>query len=268
VHVEIILHIKENMMTTTTRRFLVAACALACIAIAPQASSGDWSWGRSEQVQGSGNVQRQARNVAHFSGLSMSLPGNVEIRSGGGREGLTIEADDNLLPLIETVVEDGTLQIRAKRNTNLRTRNLKVVVQARDIDRLALAGSGNIDADVVRGSRVKFDVGGSGSVRVGRIEGESVSVNLGGSGNLKAADGTARSLSISIGGSGTVDLAHVRAENASVTLAGSGDATLWVEGSLNLTAAGSGNANYYGDPQVSKTVVGSGNVRRLGASPR
>ena len=255
-------------MTTTARRFLVAACALACIAIAPQASSGDWSWGKSEQVQGSGNVQRQARNVAHFSGLSMSLPGNVEIRSGSGREGLTIEADDNLLPLIETVVEDGTLKIRAKRDANLRTRNLKVVVQARDVDRLLLAGSGNIDADVVRGGRVRFDVGGSGSIKVRRVEGESVNVNLGGSGNLKAADGAVRNISISIGGSGNVDLAHVRTENASVTVAGSGDATLWVRDSLSLTVAGSGDVNYYGDPQISKSVVGSGSVRRLGASPR
>ena len=109
------------MIKPTRRHFLAAA--LACLAIAPQAQAGDWNWGRSEQVQGSGNVKRQARDVAHFSGLALSLPGNVEIHSGSGREGLTIEADDNLLPLIETVVEEGTLQIRAKRNTNLRTRN-------------------------------------------------------------------------------------------------------------------------------------------------
>jgi hypothetical protein len=266
------MHPRETIMTKTTRRhFLLGAsafAALACLASAPPAGAGDWNWGRSEQVQGSGNVQRQARDIAHFNGLALSLPGNVEIHSGSSREGLTIEADDNILPLIETVVEDGTLKIRAKRDANLRTRNLKVVVQARDIDRLALAGSGNIDADVVRGGRVKFDVGGSGSIKVRRVEGESVGVNLGGSGNLKVVDGTARSTSISIGGSGNVDLAHVRTENASVTVAGSGDATLWVRDSLSLTVAGSGDVNYYGDPQVSKSVVGSGNVRRLGASPR
>lgn len=256
------------MITTMTRRFLMATCALACLAIAPQAEAADWTWGKNEQVQGSGNVQRQARDVAHFNGLAMSLPGNVEIRSGSGREGLTVEADDNLLPLIETVVEDGTLQIRAKHHANLRTRNLKIVVQARDIDRLSLAGSGNIDADVVRGGRVRLDLGGAGAINVRRVEGESVNVNLGGSGNLKVGDGTARSVAVSIGGSGNVDLAHVRAENASVTVAGSGDATLWVRGSLSLTVAGSGDVNYYGDPQVSKSVVGSGNVRRLGAAPR
>lgn len=256
------------MTNNKTRRFLIAACALACIALAPQAEAADWSWGKSETVQGSGRVQRQARDVAHFDGVAMSLPGNVEVKSGNSREGLTIETDDNLLPLIETVVEDGTLKIRAKKNTNLRTRNLKIVVQARDVDRLVLAGSGNIDADVVHGGRVKFDVGGSGSIKVRKLEGESVNIALGGSGDLKALDGGVRSMSISIGGSGTVDLAHVRTENASVTVAGSGDATLWVRDSLSLTVAGSGDVNYYGDPQVTRSVVGSGNVKRLGASPR
>jgi hypothetical protein len=260
---------RENIMIDNkTRRIAIAACALACIAVAPQAIAADWSWGKNEQVQGSGKIQHQARDVAHFDGVAMSLPGNVEIRSGGEREGLTIDADDNLLPLIETVVEDGTLKIRAKRNVNLRTRNLKVVVQARSVDRLVLGGSGNIDADVVRGGRVKFDVGGSGAIKVHRIEGESVNVALGGSGDLKVLDGTARSTSISIGGSGTVDLAHVRTENASVTVAGSGNVTLWVRDSLSLTVAGSGDVGYYGDPQVTKSVVGSGNVRRLGAAPR
>ena len=44
---------------------------------------------------------------------------SVELRIGNS-EGITIETDDNLLPLIETVIENGTLKIRpVKRNMNL-----------------------------------------------------------------------------------------------------------------------------------------------------
>jgi hypothetical protein len=261
-------------MTTpqNPRRRLLAACALAAFALTASAVTvpalaGDWSWGSRETVQGNGNIKRQARQVTGFSGVALSLPGQVEIRSGGS-EGLTIETDDNLLPLIETVVEDGTLKIRNKDKVNIKTRNLKIVVQARELDRLAMGGSGSIDADRVTGSRVRFDIGGSGSIKVRKAEGDTIDVNLGGSGDLKVAEGAARSLSASIGGSGTIDMAHVRVDKANVTLAGSGDATLWIRNSLNLTVAGSGDVNYYGDPQVSKSVVGSGNARRLGAAPR
>jgi hypothetical protein len=259
----------ETTMTTLHhRRLLCAACALAFIAAAPQVQAADWGFGKNEQVQGSGNIKRQAREVGHFSGVALALPGHVEVRSGAAAEGLSIETDDNLLPLIETVVEDGTLKIRGKKNTHPRTRNLKIVVQARELDRLAVAGSGDIDADAVRGKRVRLDIGGSGSIKVGKAEGESLSVNLGGSGDLKVEEGSAPTLSVSIGGSGDVDLARVRTDSASVTVGGSGDATLWVRNKLSLTVAGSGNVNYYGDPQVSRSVVGSGEARRLGTAPR
>lgn len=245
-------------------RSTLAACALAALAVAPQAQA--WGWG-GDQVQGNGTIKRQVRDTGHFSGVAVSLPGTVEVRTGSGQEGVTIETDDNLLPLIETVVEDGTLKIRNKHNTILRTRNLKIVVQARELDRLALGGSGTIDADTLRGPRVRFDVGGSGTIKIKHIEAEAVSVKLGGSGDLKGGDGTARNIAIAVGGSGTVDLGHVRSDSASVTVAGSGDATLWVRNSLSLTVAGSGDVSYYGDPQLSTSIVGSGKVRRLAAAP-
>lgn len=257
-------------MSRTTRTVLTTACALAFLGAAPQATAADWhwGWGKSEQVQGNGTIKRQARDLAHFSGLTLSLQGEVEVHTGAGPESVTVETDDNLLPLVETVVEDGMLKIRAKRDTNLRTRHLKFIVQTRGLDRVAVAGSGTVDADAVRGARIKFDVGGSGTIKVHRLEGESVSVNLAGSGDLKGADGSVRNISISVGGSGSVDLAHVRSETASVTVAGSGDAALWVRDSLSLTVAGSGDVDYYGDPHVSTSVVGSGKVRRLGAAPQ
>jgi hypothetical protein len=263
----------ECTMTQTLSRRLLAVCALVCAAAAMNAltvapaSAVDWGFGRSEQVQGNGNIKRQTREVGHFTGIGLALPAEVEVRTGNS-EGLTIETDDNLLPLIETVVEDGTLKIRNKNHVNIKTRTLKIVVQTRGVDRLALGGSGTIDADRVQGPRVQFDVGGNGTIRVAKAAGESMSVSLGGSGDLKVGEGSARNLSATIGGSGTIDMTRVLLEKASVTLAGSGNATLWIRDSLDLSVAGSGDVNYYGDPRVSKTVVGSGSARRLGPSPR
>jgi hypothetical protein len=260
--------------TPTTLRRLLAACTLAATAavttaaLAPApALAADWGFGKSEQVQGSGKLKAETRQVSGFKGLAMALPGQVEVRTGSS-EGLSIETDDNLLPLIETVVEDGTLKIRNRNKAGIRTRNLKIVVQTRGLDRVALAGSGSIAADRMDGPRLQFDLGGSGNIRVGKAEGETVAVNLGGSGDLKVDEGSARKLSATVGGSGTIDMTRVRLDSASVTLAGSGNATLWVQKTLDMSVAGSGDVNYYGDPQVSKTVMGSGSARRLGPAPR
>jgi hypothetical protein len=257
----------NKAFSTFARRTLLAACIAASLAAATQVAAASWSSG-GEQVQGSGRIVRQVRQVGNFSGLSLGLPAHVELRIGN-TVGLTIEADDKLLPLVETVVEDGTLKIRAaKRNLNLQSKSIRIVVQARSIERLALGGSGSIDADALRARKLDIDLGGSGSINLKGVDSDALAVSLGGSGDLKAAGGTTGRLTVSIGGSGDVDLGRVQARSASVTIAGSGDATVWPSNELSATIAGSGDVNYYGDPQVSKSSVGSGGVRRMGSTPK
>ena len=256
-----------NSTARIARRTLLAACIAASLAATSHVAAASWSWG-GEQVQGSGRIVKQVRQVGNFNGLALGLPGHLELRIGN-TESVTIEADDNLLPLLETVVEGGTLKIRPhKRNLSLQSKSIRIVVQARSIERLSLGGSGSIDADPLRARKLDVDLGGSGSINLKGVESEVLAVSLGGSGDLKAAQGTIGKLTVSIGGSGDVDLGRVQTNSASVTIAGSGEATVWPRNELSATIAGSGDVNYYGDPQVSKSTVGSGGVRRMGASPQ
>jgi len=258
------------MTTTPTHRLLIAACALAFAAsVAPQAQGLDWGFGNGKQVRGTGNVQRQARTVGDFSGLSLAqeLPGKVEVRSSGPA-GVTVEADANLLPLIETVVENGTLRLRSRDKAMLQSERLKIIVQGRTLERLAVEGSGDIDADVVRGGRVQLSSSGSGDIEVDRIEGENATISLSGSGDVKAERGEVRELKVSSAGSGDADLEGVRSSSARVSIAGSGDIKVWAEKTLDVSIAGSGDVNYHGDPQLRKSVAGSGDVRRVGGARR
>lgn len=255
---------KTNNGKRVLRHLVLALSAIAIAVPAAQvAASPGWS---SERVQGSGNIKKQARELGHFTGLSLSLPAQLELRMGNS-ESITIETDDNLLPLIEAVIEDGTLKIRPnKRNLNLNSRTMKIVVQAKEIDRLALGGSGSIDSDTIKGSKVNLDLGGSGAITIKGVESDTLAVTLGGSGNLKTNGGWTKQLSVSIGGSGDVHMGQVKAKEASVNVAGSGEATIAVSDALSVTIAGSGDVNYYGDPKVSKSVVGSGGVKRIGGA--
>jgi hypothetical protein len=246
------------------RHIVLALSALAFVVPAAQVSAGN-SW-TSENVKGNGSIKKQARELGHFTGVSFGLPGTMEIRLGN-TESVTIETDDNLLPMIETVVDDGTLRVRAvKRNTNFDTRTLKFIVTTKQLERLSLGGSGTVDADVMRGGKMHVDIGGSGNINVKGIEGDTVSVSVGGSGNLKAGPGSAKRLSVSIAGSGDVSMGQVKAGEASVSIAGSGNATIAVRDNLSASIVGSGDVEYYGDPKVSKTVMGSGSARKIGDS--
>jgi hypothetical protein len=259
---------KESIMTP---RRIVSTLFLSAglLAAAPMlAHAGPLSWlSGGERVQGSGKIVKQNREIGHFNALTVGVGGDVEIRLGN-TESITVETDDNIQPLITTVVENGTLRIRpAKNNLRLDTRTMKIIVQARTLDKLSIGGSGNVTADKLRGENLTIDVGGSGSISVGQMEAESVAIALGGSGSLKAAGNTER-LQVSIGGSGRVQTGQLQARDATVSIGGSGQATVWAKKTLNLSVAGSGDIHYYGDPQISKSIMGSGTIKRLGDAPQ
>jgi hypothetical protein len=250
------------------RALFLAAGLLAVAAPMNAASAGPLSWlGGGERVQGSGKIVKQNRELGHFTALATSVGGNVEIRMGSS-ESVTVEADDNIVPLIETVIDNNTLRIRpVKRDMQLDTRTMKIVVTVRALNRVTVAGSGAVDADKLQAESLTFDVGGSGTINLRNLQSESVAIALGGSGSLKASGNTER-LQVSIGGSGRVDAGQLASRTAAVSIGGSGQATVWAQKSLNLSVAGSGDIAYYGDPQVSKSVMGSGTIKRIGGSPQ
>lgn len=241
-----------------------AAAALLLPLVAPHASPLGWFTG--ERVKGSGNVVKENRQAAAFHGVALSVPGHVEVQTGAG-ESVTVEVDDNVLPLIETVVENGVLKIRpVNRNQSIDVRGLKVVVQAREIDSLAVAGSGKLSASRLRGDRVNLELAGSGTIDAGQIEARAVSLSGAGSGRITAA-GTADAVKVSIAGSGKADAAQLQAKKVEASVSGSGQVLVTATQSLAAAITGSGNIAYHGDPQVSRAVTGSGTVRRLGDAP-
>lgn len=255
-------------LVSSLRHIALAVSIVACAIPATQAVASPLDWISGERVQGSGVIKKQTRQLGQFTGVSMSVPAKMELRIGTA-EGITIEADDNVLPHIETVIENGVLKVRpAKRNTNFSTRTLKLVVTAREINHVSLGGAGTIDADQMKGRQLQVDLGGSGVINIKSIEGEALAVSIGGSGNLKVGGGTAVTVSVSIGGSGDVDLGKVKTRDATVSVAGSGAAILWPSDTLSATIAGPGDVKYYGDPKVSRSVLGPGGIKRLGAAPQ
>ncbi|MET0323449.1 MAG: head GIN domain-containing protein [Duganella sp.] len=247
------------------RALLFATGLLAMTAPAGVVHAGSISWG-GERVQGNGQVTKQNRALGHFHALASSVSGDVEVRIGN-TESVTVETDDNLQALLETVVENGTLRIRpARKNLSLSSKTMKIIVQARALDRVSVAGSGSVQADNLKAERLQLDVGGSGSLVARQLAAEAVTVALGGSGSLETS-GKAERLQVSIGGSGEVHADKLATRDATVSIGGSGEVTVWATQSLAVNLAGSGDIGYYGDPRLSKSVVGSGSVKRLGAAP-
>jgi hypothetical protein len=220
----------------------------------------------STKVVPSGKVATESREARAFTGVAVSIPATVVLRQGEPAS-VSVEADDNLLPEVETVVEGGTLKIRYKRNLDVPGRaTLRVLVVSPTIESLSLAGSGDMLAESLRSKSLAISVAGSGDVRIAKLEADSLKASIAGSGDVKVA-GKVATLSASIAGSGDLEAARLESARAKVSIAGSGDATLWVRESLDVSCVGSGDVRYVGDPVVKSSSVGSGSVTRLGPAP-
>src|SRR5512138_815127 len=131
---------------------LLAAIACSTISGAPGA------------IVGSGNVVSETRNVDSFTSVELAGSANVDIKLGP-TQAVVVEADENIVPFIETSVSNGKLVIRNKPNVNISTsRGIQVHVVAKSLDAVTLSGSGNIRADGVSSSQFSVALPGSGDI--------------------------------------------------------------------------------------------------------
>lgn len=213
-------------------------------------------------VNGSGVSSSETRKVGDFH--AVSLRGSMDIDyTDGPAEDVVIEAEDNILPLITTVVKDGQLIVGTKDNTSIRThKKILVKVTAPDVEELSLAGSGTIRLmnEWEQDNHIKVSVTGSGDI-IGRVNSPQVSVAVTGSGDVKMK-GTTRDLAVDIAGSGSFDGYDLKAENTDVHVGGSGDAKVHASVKLDVHVAGSGSVDYHGNPQVNSSTSGSGSVHK------
>lgn len=250
---------------TTIRKFAsIIAVAASTTLLAPSALA--WGWGTT--VTGSGTSKTESRNVSGYTGLGISLPAKVTVIQGD-KEGVTLEGDDNILAVIETEVERGSLKLRfTEKNMNVKTKvPLTATVYVKTLEKIAVAGSGDVTADQLKSSNFKASIAGSGDVQIKHLTADELSVSIAGSGDLAIGGGKVNTVEASIAGSGDIRVGGLESNKVKVSIAGSGDAVVWAKSDLKVSVAGSGDVKYYGNPEVKKSVLGSGSTKKLGDTP-
>jgi len=222
----------------------------------------NFNWSSTPSVKGSGNVVSETRQVSRFDRVSVSGSGHLSIVQGD-QELFTIEADDNLLPLIKTEVSGGLLKVGPE-NVNLRpSRTIRYQLQLKNLKELRLSGSLEAEAPSVKTDRLQLSISGAGRIRVPQLEAGVLSVDISGSGDFDLGGKVDRQ-TVHISGSGNYRAGDCQSQDATVQISGSGNATVCVQRTLDAHVSGSGDIRYYGSPQVNTLVSGSGSVHSLG----
>ena len=295
-----------NTITRALRRRLFVASFTAAMLCGPLAGTAhadegsraksiyfSWNWGfgnrvsyGANQTKGSGVVREETRKVANFSRLLLALPATVTL-SQGPSESLTITTDDNLLPLMNTRVENDELIVEGDKSRGFSTKreiNIRLTVKSlnaitikgsgdvigdqlkSDKFDIAIAGSGDVKFKSIRADQFKIGVKGSGDVTVDALESKSVDASILGSGDIRLPSVQATLVNISIKGSGDVHAAG-NADKVDIEIMGSGDVRTrkLVTREAGVTIMASGDVEVHAREKLIASVYGSGDVRYAGS---
>jgi hypothetical protein len=218
----------------------------------------------SEFIRGSGNVGTETRQLEPFHGVELNLPGDMEITLGD-KESITIQAEDNLLPLIQTNVTGGILKVGLAPGTSINpTKALRFQLTAKALDALTTNSTGSINSPALSAEQFKASINSSGNIELVGLSAKSIQVVIESNGNVKINQGEVADQNIKISSSGNYNTPDLKSKTAKVTIDSSGDALIWVTDSLDVVINSSGSVKYYGNPAVKTQINSSGSVQPMG----
>ena len=193
-------------------------------------------------VNGSGNVISETRQVSGFSSIDLRGFGDVTIQQGD-TESLLIEGDDNIVPLLTSTVRDGQLILDTKNTIQIgNVTKLRFNVTVKELDGINMSGAGNVmGAD---------------------INTEKITVRLSGTGNLTLS-GTVGEQDVELSGVGNYDGNAFASKQAHVRVSGLGNAGVRVSDDLDALVSGMGSITYIGRPSTTKQISGAGSIQHV-----
>lgn len=210
----------------------------------------------------------QDRHLSGFHAIDVAGSYDVYIVQGG-TESVKVEADADEIDRIITEVNNGVLKIYSKNNKgwnwswNSGNKKRVVYVSVRDINEIALTGSGDVFfKEGIRTNSLKLRLTGSGDL-YGRVDVRNLQSSIVGSGDIKIS-GRAENSSVEVAGSGDFTGNNLITVSTAVKVRGSGDAVVNANQQLDASVAGSGDVRYSGNvKQVNTSKSGSGDITRM-----
>ena len=191
-------------------------------------------------VQGSGVSKSEQRPVGSFDRVKMDGTSDVSI-TFGDTHSVTVTADDNLLPIIETIVVGNELRIGTSGSYST---------------------SKGIDINIVMPALIACNLDGTGDLNVSGYEGERLDLLTDGTGDIMV-QGTVGIVHATTDGTGEINLEKLVAREAYATADGVGDIIVHATEKVDAKIEGVGDITILGNPKnVQTSVDGVGDIIR------
>ncbi len=211
------------------------------------------------------SAQGQSRQVSGFNAISSSGSFNVYVKLDGN-ESVKVDADEDIINDIETVVEGSTLNIRFKEHGYRRHHNgrANIYVEARSLNALTNSGSGSIKVEgTISAGNFKAMLSGSGDITTA-VKSDELHAVISGSGSITLSGSTGEANFV-ISGSGEIDGKKLKTNSSMAMITGSGNVYVAADRTVSAHITGSGSLIYSGSANVTDShYTGSGRVSKDG----
>jgi hypothetical protein len=257
-----------NQQFKKMKKLIIAS--LAVLFFLSSCDDGFGLFGNSNRIEGKGDVIKQDRDAKDFKGINLSTSANVFVKQGTAYK-VTVESQKNILDLVETVVENGILNIQFKTGSwNLRFDKLNVYIETPSVSSLEISGSGDMTVESAFNSDdFSIDISGAGNIKIPNgVTAKKLKVSIGGSGDINMNATTATELTADLNGSGSLDIIGT-GEKADLKVTGSGDinAKGFTTKATEADATGSGSISCHASEKLDAHVTGSGDIKYSGNPP-
>jgi hypothetical protein len=206
----------------------------------------------------------ETRQAQGFSEIVVEGRGEL-ILEQGDTESVVIEADETVMPHVKAEVEGGRLVLGFEHwwdHLLHPFESPRFRVSAVKVHRVAISGSGSVQAGALQTDDLSLDISGSGEMAFPQLTARAVALGISGGGRMAAA-GVADSVAMRISGSGNVQTGDLVTQTAEVRISGSGSVKVNAAQTLDVHISGAGSVVYAGQPRVSQRISGSGSVAHV-----
>lgn len=197
-------------------------------------------------VKGNGNVESTNRQVDSFTSIRVSGAFTVFVMQGDVQS-IKLTADANLLPLIETKVSSGTLDIRTKRGVSTNEK-MTVHIVVPNLKSVNLSGVCSLNSKgLIKSDNMEIETSGSSNVNL-ELECDDLELESSGASSI-SLKGTAENVEIDASGASSIKAYSLVSENADIDISGSSGVRITVQNKINAKASGASSVNFKGNPK-------------------
>jgi len=211
-------------------------------------------------VNGNGDVAEENRKTGEFDEIKVSRGTNVYITQGEFTK-VVVKADENLLYIIETSVEDKVLKITTSKNIRKSTVK-KVFVTTPNINLIKSSSGSNVYSETVLETENLDISSSSGSNMKLKIKAQNLSASSSSGSNIRI-EGRVKSFDGSASSGSNIKAGELKSVKCKTDVSSGANIWISVTDKLQAHASSGGNIFYSGNPDITDIEKSSGgNVKK------